>query len=174
MTIQTRRLLLRPWTEADAPALYKYASDPDIGPAAGWAVHPNVEHSREILRTTLIAEHSFALTLPDTDEPIGSIGLFGGDTCSGGELELGYWLGKPYWGQGLMSEACRAVLAYGFEALHCRRIWCSHFRGNEKSRRVMEKCGFQPVFYKEYTTQTGERRISKYYALRREEFRAYG
>ena len=57
-------------------------------------------------------------------------------------MELGYWIGVPYWGQGLIPEASRALLRRGFEELGLEEIWCGHFDGNEKSRRVQEKCGF--------------------------------
>ena len=55
MTLETERLILRPWEESDAEVLYKYASHPDIGPIAGWAVHTSVENSREIIQSVLSA-----------------------------------------------------------------------------------------------------------------------
>ncbi len=75
MAIQTERLTLRPWRETDAASLYAYASDPDVGPAAGWPPHRSIEESREIIRTVFTAPHTFAICLPETDEPVGSIGL---------------------------------------------------------------------------------------------------
>ena len=59
------------------------------------------------------------------------------------EGELGYWLGVPYWGRGLIPEAAMALIKYGFEGLRLTKIWCGYFEGNEKSRRVQEKCGFR-------------------------------
>ena len=64
------------------------------------------------------------------------------------ECELGYWIGKPFWGQGLIPEAGEAILRYAFENLGMRAVWCGYYDGNEKSRRVQEKLGF---VYK-YTT----------------------
>ena len=61
MELQTPRLLLRPWEESDAEALYELAKDPDVGPAAGWNVHKDVEESREIIRTILSAPGTFAI-----------------------------------------------------------------------------------------------------------------
>ena len=58
------------------------------------------------------------------------------------ECELGYWIGKPFWGQGLIPEAARALLRYGFETLGMRAVWCGYYDGNEKSRKVQEKLGF--------------------------------
>ena len=61
MLLQTERCLLRPWTPEDAPALYRYASDPRIGPIAGWPVHTSEENSREIIRDVLSAEETYAV-----------------------------------------------------------------------------------------------------------------
>ena len=58
------------------------------------------------------------------------------------EAEIGYWIGVPYWGQGLIPEAVRELLRRCFEDLRCAAVWCGYFDGNEKSRRVQEKCGF--------------------------------
>lgn len=60
-TIETARLLLRPWRESDAEALYRYASDPAIGPIAGWPPHTSVEHSREVIRTVFSAPEVYAV-----------------------------------------------------------------------------------------------------------------
>ena len=58
------------------------------------------------------------------------------------EGEIGYWIGVPFWGQGLIPEAVEELLRHGFEDLHLEKIWCGYFEGNEKSKRVQEKCGF--------------------------------
>ena len=60
----------------------------------------------------------------------------------GSEPEIGYWIGRPLWGQGLIPEAVRELLRYCFEDKDAQRVWCSHYAGNEKSKRVIEKCGF--------------------------------
>ena len=68
--IETERLILRPWRENDAEALYKYASNPDIGPPAGWPPHTSVENSRDIIRTVFSAPETYAVCLKD-GSPIG-------------------------------------------------------------------------------------------------------
>ena len=73
MTLETERLILRPWSEDDAGELYKYAKDIDVGPMAGWPVHTSVENSREIIRTVLSAPETYAVCLKETGKPIGSI-----------------------------------------------------------------------------------------------------
>lgn len=75
--METERLLLRPWQESDAEALYRWASDPEVGPAAGWSPHTSVEDSREIIRTVLAEEGTFAVVPKDGNgDPIGAIGVF--------------------------------------------------------------------------------------------------
>ena len=150
MILQTKRLILRPWSENDAEELYKYASDPEVGPPAGWPPHTSVENSREIIRTVLSAPETYAVCLKENGKPIGSVGLHRNDLAEkDDEYELGYWIGKPFWGQGLIPEASRELLRYAFENLGMSRIWCGYYDGNEKSRRVQEKLGF--VFH--HTTE---------------------
>ncbi len=145
--LETRRLYLRPWEEGDAGSLYKYAKDPEVGPIAGWPVHTSEENSREIIRTVLSAPETYAVVLKETGEPIGSVGLMIGDKSnlqlSETEGEIGYWVGVPYWGQGLIPEAVRELMRRGFRELGLETLWCAYFDGNEKSRRVQEKCGFR-------------------------------
>lgn len=143
MILQTPRLILRPWREDDAEELYKYASDSDIGPLAGWPAHKSVENSREIIKTVLSAPETYAVCLKDGGKPIGSIGFHRNDLAENDdEYELGYWIGKPFWGQGLIPEASREMLRYAFEDLGMSRIWCGYYDGNTKSKRVQEKLGF--------------------------------
>ena len=143
MILQTERLILRPWCEEDAEDLYKYASNVEIGPPAGWKPHTSVENSREIIRSVLSAPETYAVCLKEDGKPIGSIGFHRNDLAEDDdEYELGYWIGKPFWGRGLIPEAAREMLRYAFEDLNMSRIWCGYYDGNEKSRRVQEKLGF--------------------------------
>lgn len=145
MVIKTHRLILRPWCTDDAQSLYKYASDPDIGIPAGWPPHTSVQNSREIIKNILSAENTFAVCTMD-NIAIGSVGLKTGDatdmTDKPDECELGYWIGKEYWGKGYIPEAAAAVIDYAFEKLSMNAIWCGYYDGNEKSKRVQEKLGF--------------------------------
>ena len=72
--MQTDRILLRRWTEADAEALFKYASDPDVGPRAGWPEHQSVEESLKVIQTFFCNDTTWAIVLKKTREPIGCIG----------------------------------------------------------------------------------------------------
>ena len=146
MILETERLILRAWSENDAADLYKYASDPEVGPPAGWPPHTSVENSREIIRTVLCIPETYAVCLKADGKPIGSIGLkMGANTdmteCED-ECELGYWIGKPFWGQGFIPEAARETIRHAFDELGMKKIWCGYYDGNIKSRRVQEKLGF--------------------------------
>lgn len=145
--IETERLILRPWRLSDAESLYRYASDDRVGPVAGWPPHRSVQESEEIIRTIFMQDGVFAVTLKGDDTAIGCIGLLCGDKSnfqiSEREGEISYWIGVPFWGRGLIPEAIRAIIDYGFNTLGLHTLWCGYFDGNEKSRRAQEKCGFR-------------------------------
>lgn len=147
MRLETERLILRRWEESDAESLYQYASDPDVGPIAGWPPHRSVEESRSIIRNVFCGAEAYAVCLKSDNRAIGAIELkLNGHTDltdRDDECELGYWLGKPFWGRGLMPEAAREMLRHAFEDLGMRRVWCGYYEGNAKSKRVQEKVGFK-------------------------------
>ena len=69
-----------------------------------------------------------------------------GDTGGEGRAgDFGYWIARPYWGQGLVPEAVEELLRWQFQEMGVQRVWCAHSPENEKSRRVQEKCGFRHV-----------------------------
>lgn len=147
MLFETERLVLRPWEEDDAAECYKYAKDPKVGPIAGWPVHENIEQSRQVIQDVLSVPETYAIIWKETNLPVGSIGLKVGEatdlTDREDECELGYWLGVPYWGRGIMLEATKEMLRHAFEDLGMKKVWCGYYDGNNKSKRVQEKCGFQ-------------------------------
>lgn len=144
--LETERLVLRPWEEADAEELFRYASDPRVGSAAGWPAHGSVDESREIIRTVLSAPETYAIVLKETGLPVGCVGLLFGENgnvpLADGEAEVGYWVGMPLWGRDIAPEATRELVRHGFEDLELNRLWCGWYTENDKSRRVQEKCGF--------------------------------
>lgn len=153
MTFETERLLLRPWRETDAADLYEYASDPRVGPAAGWPVHTSVENSRDIICNVLSAAETYAVVLKETGRAVGSIGLKIGAASDLGipdtQAEFGCWLGVPYWGQGLIPEAVEVLMEYAFQRLGMEKLWYGYYAENSKSKRVQEKCGFTHEYVKE-------------------------
>ncbi len=147
MILETARLILRPWKETDAEKLYEYAKDPRVGPIAGWPVHTSIENSRQIIREVLSADETYAVTVKNDDTAIGSIGLLIGDRSNldipADEAEIGYWIGVPFWGRGFIPEGVCGLMRYVFDELELAALWCGYFDGNEKSKRVNEKCGFR-------------------------------
>lgn len=147
MILETERLILRPWLENDAESLYKYAKDDRVGPIAGWPVHTGVENSREIIKNVLAVDETYAVILKSKDEVVGCVGLMIGEKSNieigSEEGEIGYWIGVPYWGQGLIPEATKELMKHAFLDLGLAKLWCGYFDGNDKSRRVQEKCGFK-------------------------------
>lgn len=147
MILETERLILRRWEERDAADLYQYARDPDVGPAAGWPPHQSIDESRDVIRNVLSGAESYAVCLKPDNRAIGAIGLklYGGTELakSADECELGYWIGKPFWGKGLIPEAAREILRHAFADLGMKKVWCAYYDGNLKSRRVQEKVGFR-------------------------------
>ena len=177
MILHTRRLILRPWRESDVESLYEYARDERIGPVAGWLPHTDVENSREIIRSVLSAPETYAVCLREEDRAIGSIGLMTGSRSNIGlpeqEGEIGYWIGVPFWGRGLIPEAAGELIRHAFADLHLETLWCGYFDGNDKSRRVQEKCGFTYHHTKTdlYWKQTGDVRTEHIMRLTAEEWK---
>ena len=103
---ETKRLILRPWRETDADALFKYASDPDVGPRAGWPPHKSAEESRFVIENVFNGAECYAICEKENNIAIGAVELkLNGHTDMTDredECELGYWLGEPFWGRGYM------------------------------------------------------------------------
>ena len=144
--METERLMLRKWKETDAESLFEYAKDPDVGPIAGWPPHNSAAESLDVIRNVLNGAESYAICEKDNGKAIGAIELkLTGHTDMterDDECELGYWLGKPFWGRGYMPEAAGELIRRGFEDLGMNTIWCGYYEGNQKSKRVQEKLGF--------------------------------
>lgn len=140
-TIETERLILREWTPEDASAMFEYAKSPLVGPAAGWKPHRTIEDTTEYLRFAIEQDETWAVTLKPDGQPIGSVGLHatGVDTVR----ELGYVLHPEFWGKGIITEASRAVIDFGFGELGLDAIRITHKAANRRSKRVIQKCGFR-------------------------------
>jgi HAD superfamily hydrolase (TIGR01549 family) len=145
--LETKRLRFRPWFDKDAEVLFKYASDPEVGPRAGWPPHQSVQDSLQVIRSIFSNGHTWALELKETGEPVGCMGYYAyGESnidIAPDDAELGYWIAKPYWNHGLCSEALQVMIDYCFNIKHFQTLWADFFVDNPASGRVMEKCGFQ-------------------------------
>ena len=147
VVLTTDRLTLRPWRESDLNDFYEYASVDGVGQMAGWIPHKDMEESQRILSHFIDGKHVFALEY--RGKVIGSLGIEAYKEENYPELaplqgrEIGYVLSKTYWGQGLMPEAVKAVIDWLFQDVKLDFIICGHFIHNNRSRRVIEKCGFK-------------------------------
>lgn len=145
--LHTQRLTLRPWRQEDLLDFYEYASVDGVGQMAGWLPHSSMEESRMILDMFIREKKTFAIV--HEGKVIGSLGVEEYEEDKLPEFaekrgrELGFVLAKPYWGQGLMPEAVKAVIRYLLDEIGLDFLVCCHFTDNDQSRRVQEKCGFR-------------------------------
>ena len=143
------RITLRPWRDSDARSLYKYASNLEVGPRAGWAPHQSEAESLKIIQTVFNNPTTWAIVCNKTGEAIGAMGY--GPSCDcclparGGEPTVGYWVGRPYWGMGICTEALALMIEHIRTATNIKSLISGHFTDNPASGRVMEKCGFTPT-----------------------------
>lgn len=158
-TIETERLILRPWLESDIDDLYEYASVDGVGEKAGWRHHESIEETRNILHMFMEDRNVFAIVYKENNKVIGSFGLhrsWANQEPQYKDLkvkEIGYVLSKDYWGMGLMPEAVREVAMFCFEKLGLDALTVAHFVDNSQSRRVIEKCGFKFVKKSEFHSE---------------------
>lgn len=144
MELRTERLLLRPFREEDAPALYACSCEEEVGRSAGWKPHESIEESADILHLVFLDQPTvWAIERRADSRLLGSVGLIAdGARQYGSARALGYSLGRDYWGQGYMTEAVRCVLRFGFDRLRLDLVSATCYPENHRSRRVLEKCGF--------------------------------
>jgi [ribosomal protein S5]-alanine N-acetyltransferase len=141
--LETSRLRLRPPTLLDAPALFEgYARDPQVARYMTWRPHRSVRNTQVYLRRLLVAwqrgeSQPWVITAREGGWPLGVIEL----RPSGHRAEIGYVLGRSWWGQGFMTEAARAVVAWGLSRPTIYRVWAVTDVDNRASARVLEKAG---------------------------------
>jgi len=142
-TLQTERLRIRPYREADIPELVRLIGTREVAATTLRIAHPYSEQdARAFLELAKEPDKLWlAVTLRADGRQIGGIGLRVELQHQHGEL--GYWLGVSYWSQGYATEAAREVLRYGFEDLALHRIFASHFKHNPASGKILKKIGMR-------------------------------
>ena len=140
----TERLLLRPWDEMDVEKLFELAKEPEIGHCCGWEPHKDIRDSLFALHNFLEVKEVYAICLKETGRIVGSIGLHFDSRLikNKNECELGFWIGKPHQRNGYAFEAAKEIIRHAFIDLGVRLIWCSYHEGNNKSKGLQEKLGF--------------------------------
>lgn len=141
-------IVLRPLRKSDGDGLYRHIRDQKI---ARWLLNLPRPYRRKDMDEFLKRAakntksglwHYFAIRRLDSDEPIGMVGVHRNSAESPG-ADIGYWLVRSHWGQGIMTQAVRLAVGYAFDKLRLHRLSISHFEPNDASRRVIEKCWFR-------------------------------
>ena len=144
--LETKRLILRPFVPEDAlPMFQNWAGDPEVTRYLTWLAHQSVSITRALIDRWIKSYdepnyYQWAIELKSLGEPIGSISAVKIHE-NDGSVEIGYCIGRPWWGQCLMPEAVRALMDYLFDSIGVSRIIACHHPENLKSGRVMQKCG---------------------------------
>ena len=146
-TLETERLTLRPMRMGDARSVYAWSRDPEVARYVLWDAHTSILDTREYLS---YVRRLYRRGLPSSwgicprggDQVIGTIGIMGWSP-ENQSCEIGYSLGKAWWGQGYMTEAAGRLILSLFRDLDMNRIEAQHDIRNPASGRVLEKCGMQ-------------------------------
>jgi RimJ/RimL family protein N-acetyltransferase len=142
MNIRTPRLVLRAPVASDAARISLLAGDYDVASMTGTIPHPyNQQMAAEWIASVLAGEEGVVFAVERSGALIGCTGYraFGED-----HAEMGYWIGKPYWGMGYATEAVRALIHYAFETDGFDYLRVGHFTDNPASARIIAKFGFAP------------------------------
>ena len=141
-TIELQRIRLRRPALSDAEAIFEYGSDPQVARYADWPIRTSVDQIVESLRGRSAlwesgAEFYWVITLPPEDRAIGGI------SCCVVEdsVEIGFLLNRRYWGNGLATDAARAIVEWALSVPSIRRVWATCDTENLASARVLEKAG---------------------------------
>ncbi len=173
-TLHTPRITLRPFTLADAPALYTYLNDKETSRNLGYIPYPYVEgmaeewiatHESEFVENRQVI---FCISDARTQAVMGSMGLVLNFDMR--QAELGYWIGRPFWGKGYGTEAARRVVQYAMAELPLIKIYARPFAYNLASQRLLEKSGFvREAVLRKHFCKWGEMLDMAYYAFIRDE-----
>lgn len=143
LRIETERLILRGLQTTDVEAVIALANDYDIASNLLTMPHPYTRKDAEEFIASAGQPKENGLVLAITNKVdnafMGNIGIHANPEHH--HAEIGYWLGKPYWGQGYMTEAVRRMIGLGFEKFDLNRIYAHHYTRNPASGRVLEKAG---------------------------------
>lgn len=146
--LETARLILRPFVKEDAPAMYRnWASDPEVTKFLSWPTYKTVDTAHEILNIWVPQYrddtfYQWAIELKEIGEVIGSISVVNFDERVD-MAEIGFCIGRSWWGQGIMTEAFQAVIDFLFGEVGVQRIEAGHDPNNPASGAVQRKCGLK-------------------------------
>lgn len=143
-TIQTERLVLRPFAENDLDDFFECCRNPNLGNNAGWKPHETREEAEEVLHSVFMNQEGiWGIELKETNRIIGSVGIIPDPKRENpASRMLGYWLKETHWGKGLMSEAVSAILEYAFTTMNLNLISANCYPHNIRSRRLLTSKNF--------------------------------
>lgn len=171
-TFETERLTLRRLLVRDKDDMFEYAHKPEVTKYLLWSEHENVAFTAKYLKYLQTKYRrgeyfDWALVTKSENKMIGTGGFVTFDVDNN-SAEIGYVVSDAYWGQGYATEAVRRIIEFGFEELNLNRIVARHMVGNERSGRVMTKCGmtFEGVQRSAMYVKNRYRDIAQYAIIR--------
>ena len=138
------QFIFRPWALSDLDSLVRYANNSDIAKfMTDGFPHPYTEENGQAFIAFATKDdpiHIFAIDV--AGEAVGGIGLHPQADVHRKNAELGYWLAEPFWGKGIITNAIKEIVAFGFKTYDINRIFARPFATNIGSQKVLEKAGF--------------------------------
>jgi len=146
---ETKRLIIRPWRKRDAIWLKKWGQDPDVALPTGWKPVVSLFLALEMIATGYRKPWAFAIEEKESSKVIGSVSLMpesmGHFKLKKDEMEIGYWIGYPFWNLGLTTEALTAFKGYCQTRLRLLSLLITTDTRNIASQKVAIKCGFSAL-----------------------------
>jgi len=163
---------LRPWNIHDISSLVKYANNREVAKnLTDKFPFPYTEaHGKSFIEFASQGNpiHIFAIEI--NGEAAGGIGVHPQEDIMRRNAELGYWLGQPFWGQGIMTAAVKQMVAFAFANYDIDRVFARPFGTNLGSQKVLEKAGFRfEARFEKVIVKNGELQDELFYAIRRED-----
>jgi [ribosomal protein S5]-alanine N-acetyltransferase len=142
--LKGERSVVRPWRHTDAASLVKHANNVNVArQLRDRFPHPYTPgNAREFIRLVAEARPITSFAIVVDEEAAGGIGFSPGTDVERYSAEIGYWLGEPFWGRGIVAEALRLVSEYAFRTCNMLRLFAVPFADNARSIRVLEKAGY--------------------------------
>jgi len=175
-TLETERLILRKLRLEDAKDIFEYASDPETTKYVTWETHKSIEDSINFIKSSLANYNKkevidWGIVYKENNKLIGTCGYFLRALEQHSRAEIGYVIGKKYWGRGIATEAVKEVIRFGFEKMNLNRIQAMCIPDNIGSYRVMEKVGMKyEGVIREYMYIKGKFQDLKLYSILRREY----
>lgn len=171
MKILGERIIIRDLSFKDDKDYLEYASNPNVGPNAGWKPVENIDIARKIIASHILSKETFAIVLDK--KLIGTISLYNnGIRKYAFSKSLGFSLNYDYWGMGYMTEAVKLMVDYAFNHTNCEILEVGHHSNNLRSKAVIEKCGFKYNGRIDYFKKLYDGRLvdADFYSLKKKDY----